>query len=368
MTRLAPAAAPLLGLLLLACGGDDGDERGPNATATVAAPEATRAPETTTPAAPASTATPEVLVQAVGAVEPLALVQDGSLSASLPDAVVYEIERRAEILPETEIYARAWLEVSGPLVYTEEGTLARFDPTARRWVRLDLGEGITQYVASPDGSRAAVSVGGRTHLLEFEGKGSQQEISTRGRPVVFSPAETKLLLLMPEQEGLSPFVVAPVDNPAAAVRLPLGASPNAVAQHSPQWLNDDRLLLVSQKTNLLQVFDVSTPAPRIVLEETIPSEQAALSPDGSRLAVLDPGADRVERQPLHRGDGHAVVSLVDPQKPDLELQSADRLVDVVRQACVEHCSVVAVHLMGFLRGDGDVPHAVDAGDEATRNP
>ena len=80
--------------------------------------------------------------------------------------------------------------------------------------------------------------------------------------------------------------------------------------------------------------------------------------------VLDPGANRVDRQPVHRRDGHRVVALVDPQEPDLELQAVDRLVDVVRQPRVEDRVVVAAHLVRVLGGDGDVAQSACAGDES----
>ena len=81
------------------------------------------------------------------------------------------------------------------------------------------------------------------------------------------------------------------------------------------------------------------------------------------VEVLDAGADRVERQPVDRGDRDGVVALVDPQEPDLELQPADRLVDVVAQPRIEHGVVVAAHLVRLFGGDRDVAHARIARDE-----
>ena len=49
------------------------------------------------------------------------------------------------------------------------------------------------------------------------------------------------------------------------------------------------------------------------------------------VEMLDPRPDRVDRQPVDRGDRHAVVPFVDPQEADLEFQAADRLVDPVCQ-------------------------------------
>ena len=68
-------------------------------------------------------------------------------------------------------------------------------------------------------------------------------------------------------------------------------------------------------------------------------------------------------QAVDRRDRHGVVSLVDPQEADLELESADGLVDVVGQPRVQHRLVVAAQLMGLRRGDGDVAQTRCAGDE-----
>jgi Tol biopolymer transport system component len=44
-------------------------------------------------------------------------------------------------------------------------------------------------------------------------------------------------------------------------------------------------MLVSEQTNLLQVYDVSASTPKIVLEETIEADQVIASPDGGFVAV-----------------------------------------------------------------------------------
>ena len=59
-----------------------------------------------------------------------------------------------------------------------------------------------------------------------------------------------------------------------------------------------------------------------------------------------------------------MVTLVDPQEADLELQPVDRLVDVVRQPGVEDVVVVAANQVRLLRGDGDVAESACAGDES----
>ena len=50
-----------------------------------------------------------------------------------------------------------------------------------------------------------------------------------------------------------------------------------------------------------------------------------------------------------------VVTFIDPQKADLELQAADGLVDVVAQPGVEHGAVVAAHLVRLLGRDSTWP-------------
>ncbi len=65
------------------------------------------------------------------------------------------------------------------------------------------------------------------------------------------------------------------------------------------------------------------------------------------------------------GDRHRVVALIDAQKPDLELHSADRLIDVIAQTGVENGVVVAAHLVRLLRGECDV---ADPGLPVTKPP
>ena len=81
--------------------------------------------------------------------------------------------------------------------------------------------------------------------------------------------------------------------------------------------------------------------------------------------VLRPGADRVDPQPLHVGDGDRVVPLVHAQEPDLEGdRGSDLLVDEVRHPGVEHRVEVGVKPERVAGGDGHVPHALLAGDPA----
>ena len=291
MSRKIPALALVCAVLALSCGGDDDADP----TATPIAPESTSAQwpaaSITVDSGAASptvvaTATPEVLVEVAGPPEPLALAPDVAQAALVPELYVYNVELGAEVLRESETYFQAWLDVTPPFTYGEGQNVRLFDATSREWLRLDLSERVAQNVASDDGGRVIVTADGRTYLLDLVGK-TQQLISAPGRPMVFSPDGSKLVFLAREQKGLSPFIVMPIADPEAAARLPLGASPNEIAQHSPLWLDDERLMLVSQKANLLQVFDVSRAVPQIVLEETIESDQVALSPDGRRLAVQE---------------------------------------------------------------------------------
>ncbi|GJN96247.1 hypothetical protein NJB1907f44_43200 [Mycobacterium marinum] len=85
---------------------------------------------------------------------------------------------------------------------------------------------------------------------------------------------------------------------------------------------------------------------------------------GLHVDVLHSGADRVDRQAVCCGDGYRVMSLVDPQESDLELDAADRLIDEVAQSRVEHGVKVAADLVWPLRRDGHVSDAAGAGDEA----
>jgi hypothetical protein len=68
--------------------------------------------------------------------------------------------------------------------------------------------------------------------------------------------------------------------------------------------------------------------------------------------VLDAGADRVDREPIDRGDRDGVVALVDPQEADLELEATDGFVDVVGEPGIEDAAVVAAHLKRLGGGDG----------------
>lgn len=81
--------------------------------------------------------------------------------------------------------------------------------------------------------------------------------------------------------------------------------------------------------------------------------------------MLDAGANRIEWQPLDCGDGHRMVAFVDPQEADLHLDTADRFVDVVREAGIEYGVVVAAHLVGLLGGDRHMTETCRAGDEST---
>jgi WD40 repeat protein len=284
-------------MLAVACGGDDGEVISTSVAVGETPVASTPIGVTATPPAePASTqpaatptATPEMLVSSVGPVEPLSLVPAGPGSALLPELYVYDVDRGAEILQESETYFETWREVLPALIYGDDQSLRLFDASSRQWLQLDLGADTSAYVASDDGTRAAVTVDGKTYLLDLAGKRTQEEIAIQGRPRAFSPDGTRLVWTMPEQPGQSPFVVMPVSDPEAAVRLPLGASPNEIAQGSPQWLDEDRLIVVSQNVNLLQVYDVSGATPQIILEEPIESDQVALSPDGRRLAVQEMG-------------------------------------------------------------------------------
>jgi hypothetical protein len=221
----------------------------------------------------------------VGPLEPLALVPDTSRAPLMPALVVYDVDRQAEILTESEAFFQAWLAAMPPFTYADGERVRLFDQQSREWLRLDLGDHVQQLVSSEDGSKVALTVDGRTYLVDLAGKRIQQEISTLGRPELFSPNGERLVLRMPEQEGVGPYVVLPLDDPAAASRLPLVGEQNENSQHSPQWLDNDRLMLVSQNSYLLQVYDVSGAMPQIVLEEAVESDQVVLSPDGSRIAV-----------------------------------------------------------------------------------
>lgn len=80
--------------------------------------------------------------------------------------------------------------------------------------------------------------------------------------------------------------------------------------------------------------------------------------------MLHAGADRVDGQAPDGGDGYGVVALVEAQEADPEFDTADRLVDVVREAGVEDGGEVAAHQGGSGRGDRDMAHAGVTGDPA----
>ncbi len=78
---------------------------------------------------------------------------------------------------------------------------------------------------------------------------------------------------------------------------------------------------------------------------------------GLNVDVLHRGSNRIDLHTAHVGDGDRVVSLVDPQEPDLHLQAGHVLVDVVRQPRVEDGLVVAAHRLRFARDHRHMPES-----------
>ena len=217
-----------------------------------------------------------------------------------PSPVIYDTLTGTPLEPSTAAYRAAWLAVDPrPAAHFGQGRIALYDHADGQWWALKDFDRPNLGPASSDRSRLAISVPGRLVLLDLAA-GTWQEYQIEARPVAWSPDDRRLAVTIRSQDPLhSPHIVFPVASPVSAVRLPLGKSPNSIAQSPPVWLSNTRLLMVSQNVDLLQVIDIAGTSPRLVLEESIPSDQVALSPDKTLLAVREslPAPGRV---PIYR--------------------------------------------------------------------
>ena len=301
MPRIVSAAFLLLSMVFaVACSGDDEDDD-PTTTPAVQATEASTPPPgaTSTPGttadgptatavatnSPAPAATPVPIVDSVGPVEPLGLLAT-TRDPLEPELFVYNVAVGSFVFQESPAYYQAWYEVNSLITTYDDGKVRFLDIAAGGFRQLDLNGKATANVVSDDGAMYAISTTASTlYLLELPGKLTQRKVATRATPVSFSPDGTYLLVRRPDETGLLRYAVMPVADPAATALVPPGESPNAIGLHTPQWLDNDHLMLLSEKTNLLQVYDVSASTPQVVIEETSESDQVIASPAGDRVAV-----------------------------------------------------------------------------------
>jgi DNA-binding CsgD family transcriptional regulator len=206
----------------------------------------------------------------------------------LRSPIIYDTQAQATLEPGTADYRRGWSAIDPyPAVGLQEGRIAVFDHGNGQWWAVKDIDRAGLISVSNSGSRLAVSARGYLTVLDFAA-GTWLEYPVDARPVAWSPDDQRLVVSMRSIDPMqSPYIIFTIGSPAAALRLPLGKSPNSLGQNPPVWLSNTRLLVVSQKINLLQIVDVGAASPRLVLEEAVPSDQVALSRDKSLLAVQE---------------------------------------------------------------------------------
>lgn len=275
-------------LLLLACSGNG--EKSPEVASTPAA----GSPGSATPEQPTARLIPDPLPVKPIIFEPLP--QDSA--PRLP--IIYDTLSGTSLDPGTVAYRAAWSAIDPrPAAHFGEGRIAVYDHANSQWRALKDFDRPNLGPASNDGSKLAVSVPGRLIILDFASS-TLQEYPIEARPVAWSPDDRRLAVTVRSSDPLqSPHIVFPIASPASALRLPLGKSPNSIAQNPPVWLSSTRILMVSQNVHLLQIVDIAGGFPRLILEESVPSDQVALSPDKAMLAVQDstaaPGRVKIYR-------------------------------------------------------------------------
>jgi DNA-binding CsgD family transcriptional regulator len=206
----------------------------------------------------------------------------------LRSPIIYDTQAQATLEPGTAAYRRGWSAIDPfPAVAIREGRIAVFDHGNGQWWAVKDIDRATIGPLSNGGSRLAVLARGYLTVLDFAAS-TWQEYPVDARPVAWSPDDQRLVVTVRSSDPMqSPHIVFPIANPAAAARLPLGKSPNSLAQNLPVWINNTHLLMVSQKVRLLQIVDVGAAPLRLVLEEAVPTNQVALSRDRSLLAVQE---------------------------------------------------------------------------------
>ncbi|HEX5142167.1 MAG TPA: hypothetical protein VFX19_14600 [Dehalococcoidia bacterium] len=258
-------------LIVVSACGDNGSS--PSGSAQTAVPEATTEPTT-----PAATATATVVPSSPIALKPV-LVEE------IRQPILFDTHGPGPVTM-GGVPMPAWpFFQAHPFWRTTTWDLALYDARTQQWQQLDLGEMPGEPVVSADGARAAVTARGRLTLLDL-GSLTSRPLDVAGDAVSWSPDGRRLAVrLRNVNEGESPFViVTPEAGPSSVQRLPLGST-RSIAQFGLTWLDNDSVLLISQKSNLVQVYDVSGQTPAITLEQAVESDQIGVSPDGRRVAV-----------------------------------------------------------------------------------
>ena len=151
-------------------------------------------------------------------------------------------------------------------------------------------------VISDDGSRAAAQLPDGSLLLIDLRAHTYVRLPLKLWPREFSPDGSHLIggLEDDPEDGGGLSVLLEFANPLRAFRLPLGQADGPYEQWTPTWLDGSTLLTRTQNRTVLQLIDIN-PAPHIVLEEPVPSDQFVLSADRSMVGVqerIDRGTGR----------------------------------------------------------------------------
>jgi hypothetical protein len=260
------ALVPAVAILLIACFADDGPEATPQPSGTPVIP-AVSAPQpfTLTPATPTFLIPTRPYILDVG-VGPLV---DGTpaYAAALRSVSTWKIER---------------LDLQDP-----NSQIGLYDPATDSWQAFDLPGPSAFEAITEDGSRGALQLpDGKFILIDLTSK-TYRRLPFGALSPSFSPDGSRVLVTLWDEntpESESSKVVMDFANPSRAFRLPLGKAQGRRDQGA-LWLTNTTILAITQRAPaMLQRIDVSGPAPRIVAEHPVPSQQFALSPDHIRIA------------------------------------------------------------------------------------
>lgn len=162
-----------------------------------------------------------------------------------------------------------------------------YNPATDSWQAFDIPGPSAFEAVTPDGTRGALQLpDGKFILIDLTAK-TYRRLPFGALSPSFSPDGSRLLITLWDEntpENESSKVVMDFANPSRAFRLPLGKAQGRRDQGA-LWLTNTTILAITQRDPaMLQLIDVSGPAPRIVAEHPIPSTQLAVSPDGKRIA------------------------------------------------------------------------------------
>ena len=312
MPRVLPALAVVCAAIALACSGGGGDDS--DASVTPVQPSATP----TATAVTEATSTPQTSAITPAPPERLALLPyTGTEPVTTEKPRIYDVSVGALVPEDSTTFQDAWLDVNPlPWGVGDGHSLALFDRTSGTW-RVPGLAGQLNLIASQDGKHAAVTVSGRLFLFDLVSN-TRQQIGDGLLPVAFSPNGSLLLLqelitAASPPGSMSSYWILPVAGASQAFELPPGTLPGSTGQYWPHWLDDHRVLVFDSAPGAIQVqiFDVSTSPPSALTEAPVSSSLAAISRDGSMLAVESGDEQKSPSVEVYRIDPFEPVTTID---------------------------------------------------------